>query len=85
MVEPTAHVRDGEMGDEIPAATVEKPGAGIALLLSGGGGQGRTQSSALGFPPDARDVAALAQVEAKVRTWLYQSQHVWPLHQHNSG
>lgn len=85
MVEPTAHVRNSEMGDEIPAATVEKPGAGIALLLSGGGGQGRTPSLALRFPSDAGDASALAQVEAKVRTWLYQSRQVWSLPQHISG
>lgn len=70
MVDPTAHVRNGEMGDEIPAATVERPGAGIALLLSGGGGQGRTQSLAPRFPSGARDASAFAQVEAEVRIWM---------------
>lgn len=56
MVEPTAHVRNGEMGDEIPAATMRKPAASIALLLSGGGSQGRTQSLAPWFPSDERHV-----------------------------
>lgn len=75
-VEPTAHVRNGEMGDEIPAATVEKPGAGISLLFSGGGGR-RTPSLAPRFPSGVRDSSAFAQVEAEVGIWMYQSQQVW--------